>query len=82
MALVVSDNEFAAGLVHVKNLASGKKTDVARTGGADSRELVEAIRRIMNTQEAAKMALVFTQSGLAALYMVVYGGLTNATPGM
>ncbi|NLE39544.1 MAG: histidine--tRNA ligase [Pirellulaceae bacterium] len=51
VALIAGENEFAAGMVQVKNLASGEKTDVAWTG-ADSRELVETIGRIVGLSSA------------------------------
>ena len=46
-ALIAGEDEFAAGVVQVKNLATGKKQDVPWTGD-DCGPLAEAIRRILD----------------------------------
>jgi histidyl-tRNA synthetase len=48
VALIAGDNEFAAGTVQVKDLATGEKKDVA-WDGEDAKELAEAIKRILSS---------------------------------
>jgi len=47
IALIAGEDEFTAGVVQVKNLATGEKQDVSWTG-KDAEALVEAITRILN----------------------------------